>query len=864
MAYTIEKTNNTILTIIEDGTIDNTTDLKLVGKNYSGYGEIQNENFVSLLENFASANQPPRPVAGQLWFDTDDEGISRLKVYDGNANKFFNPLANLRIGVLPGSPSASNVSKGDLWYDDVQQQLHVYNGSAFVLVGPKQASANQTEWVETLVYDNLLSPSDTTAELKAPHEHYVLKGVVNNKVMFIASKDAFTLDNSNTIVGFNYIHQGITLVDSNDSTGVQNGVERFHGTSSNTDRLGGTNAVEFVQRATAVFTDRVDIADADGLRIGGSNEFTLNTSGGNAQVTHVTNGGLIKLIAYDGTGTQKTPLIIDPSSTPASARPDGDGVYNLGTSGNRWNTVHAINFTGTSEKSDLLKVGVDYRSASTAATANTIVARDSSADVYANYFRGTATNADLAVNATNVAVDGVSYATGSASATASSVAVRDASGNLTANQFNGIATRAATLQVGSENRSSSVTAVADTVAVRDNAGSLIASTFYGALSGTAALATKWAAGVTLNFTGDATGSTVITGDDGTLNVALTSASNSIALGTDTTGNYVERIVRDTGETYVNVTVNNSINPSSYPDPAEGATIKLGVNAASANTASYLVARDSSGDFAGNVVTATKFVGDMNEANTTKDGFFDNLTVGGTLVASTLNLAGASGTLAIAQGGTAGTTAAAARTNLDVYAKSETYSQGEIDSAISSGVGGVSTTSITNGSSNVSVTTSGGNTVVTRAGATHASFTANGLELSVGTFVGNLTGNAVTANYADLAEKYTTNEIHPTGTIMAIGAQASFESERCVTGAIPMGVISANPAFLMNAEADGQALALKGRVPVLIKGSVSKGQAVYVHDNGYASTEYTGQQIVGVALVSSEHTGIKLVECMLKL
>ena len=57
MAYTIEKTNNTILTIIEDGTIDNTTDLKLVGKNYSGYGELQNENFVSLLENFASANQ---------------------------------------------------------------------------------------------------------------------------------------------------------------------------------------------------------------------------------------------------------------------------------------------------------------------------------------------------------------------------------------------------------------------------------------------------------------------------------------------------------------------------------------------------------------------------------------------------------------------------------------------------------------------------------------------------------------------------------------------------------------------------------------------------------------------------------------
>ena len=96
---------------------------------------------------------------------------------------------------------------------------------------------------------------------------------------------------------------------------------------------------------------------------------------------------------------------------------------------------------------------------------------------------------------------------------------------------------------------------------------------------------------------------------------------------------------------------------------------------------------------------------MNEANTTKDGFFDNLTVGGTLVAATLNLAGASGTLAIAQGGTAGTTAVAARTNLDVYAKSEVYTKAEANSAISNGVGGA--TAIVNGTSNVGIASSGG-------------------------------------------------------------------------------------------------------------------------------------------------------------
>ena len=52
MAYTINKYDTTPLTVVQDGTIDPTTDIKLVRKNYAGYGEIQNENFVFPLENF--------------------------------------------------------------------------------------------------------------------------------------------------------------------------------------------------------------------------------------------------------------------------------------------------------------------------------------------------------------------------------------------------------------------------------------------------------------------------------------------------------------------------------------------------------------------------------------------------------------------------------------------------------------------------------------------------------------------------------------------------------------------------------------------------------------------------------------------
>ena len=54
MAYVINRYNTVQLSVVEDGTIDQTTDLKLVGKNYAGYGEIQNENFVFLLENEVS------------------------------------------------------------------------------------------------------------------------------------------------------------------------------------------------------------------------------------------------------------------------------------------------------------------------------------------------------------------------------------------------------------------------------------------------------------------------------------------------------------------------------------------------------------------------------------------------------------------------------------------------------------------------------------------------------------------------------------------------------------------------------------------------------------------------------------------
>jgi hypothetical protein len=93
MSYTINKTDNSVLSTsnikngtLLDGTIDQSTGLYLIGRNYPNYGQAQNENFVRLLENFADTNPPTislsavSALTGTIWYDTINK---RLRVYDG-------------------------------------------------------------------------------------------------------------------------------------------------------------------------------------------------------------------------------------------------------------------------------------------------------------------------------------------------------------------------------------------------------------------------------------------------------------------------------------------------------------------------------------------------------------------------------------------------------------------------------------------------------------------------------------------------------------------------------------------------------------------------------------------------------------
>jgi len=120
--------------------------------------------------------------------------------------------------------------------------------------------------------------------------------------------------------------------------------------------------------------------------------------------------------------------------------------------------------------------------------------------------------------------------------------------------------------------------------------------------------------------------------------------------------------------------------------------------------------------------------------------------------------------------------------------------------------------------------------------------------------------STSAQYADLAEKYDNDQTYPIGTVMMVGGEK--ETTAWSSHNIAIGVISENPAFLMNKEGPGQAHAIRGKVPVRIIGAVQKGQKVYAHQGGVGSI--IGLELVGIALETNTNTNEKLINCILKI
>jgi hypothetical protein len=132
--------------------------------------------------------------------------------------------------------------------------------------------------------------------------------------------------------------------------------------------------------------------------------------------------------------------------------------------------------------------------------------------------------------------------------------------------------------------------------------------------------------------------------------------------------------------------------------------------------------------------------------------------------------------------------------------------------------------------------------------------------------GNITANifngtATAARYADLAEKYLTDADYEQGTVVCIGGEKEVTASSWGKRAI--GVVSTNPAYMMNSELEGGTyIALKGRVPVKVIGRIKKGDELIAANNGCAMMAVPhASGVFAVALESNDNEGIKVIEAL---
>ena len=362
MAYTINKTDGTVFATVADGTIDTTSSVTIIGKNYAGYGEFLGENFIKMLENSASGTAPSSPLTGQLYFDT---GAGLLKVYNGSLWK------NLGAATSSATSPSGGVS-GDLWFDSTNSQLKVYDGSSWVLVGPAFTSGTGTSGA---IVDTITDDGAT--------DHVVVKLYVEDTIVGMVSKDAtFTPDSA--ISGFATVKPGIQL-----SSSVSNAL--FQGSATDSQLLDGIDSTGFLSATSNdTTTGTLGVLNDTGLKVGADNDFQLSVSGSDVTVLNATLDGDIIFRVNDG-GTPTTAMTIDgathlitvaanPTASLGVATkgyvdsavatsgdilyrdgtntitgvilPDANNTRNFGASATRFATIYATEFNGTATSAE--------------------------------------------------------------------------------------------------------------------------------------------------------------------------------------------------------------------------------------------------------------------------------------------------------------------------------------------------------------------------------------------------------------------------------------------------------------------------------------------------------------------------------
>lgn len=248
MSYQINRTNGSIIATVPDGQVDTlSTDLTLIGKNYSGFGEALNENFVKLLENFADVIEPTNPIKGQLWFDSS---VAALKVFNGVEFVAVNTAT-------VSSTQPLGLGAGDLWYDDIRKQLFLYNGTQLVLVGP---SYSNFQGISGFVTETILDELNQNKVVTYLYNGGTLIGIFTSESF--RPKTAIPNFSTQLVAGFN------SIIDTD---------FKFDVTSTNSEKLNGVGSEYYVRTDTPnVLYNELAIQNDQGITIGESGNVSLS------------------------------------------------------------------------------------------------------------------------------------------------------------------------------------------------------------------------------------------------------------------------------------------------------------------------------------------------------------------------------------------------------------------------------------------------------------------------------------------------------------------------------------------------------------------------------------------------------------
>ena len=286
MPYSVnftDKENKTPITVF-DNTSSTDTSLKFPGRNVTGYGQIIAENFLALLENFASADEPINPIEGQLWYNSTD-GV--LQIWDNTAWK---AASGIQKGV--SEPSVQTSKVGELWVDTTNQQLRIFTGTRWILVGPTESS------VDGLRYGPVVEKIADSDNI----DRFVLTFYIADIPVIIFSKDSFT---PKTIIsGFNIIRSGINISDPSTAPEIAAFVGGFEpimfgtATRANALNVGGieVDSGKFLRSDTINTTDfAFNIRNNNGITVGIDGTFNIGTSATAAKIYNSAAGSSIDI-----------------------------------------------------------------------------------------------------------------------------------------------------------------------------------------------------------------------------------------------------------------------------------------------------------------------------------------------------------------------------------------------------------------------------------------------------------------------------------------------------------------------------------------------------------------------------------------